>query len=191
MQGVLDTKEKIKGTAMRLFVEQGVAETSIRVIAQNAGVSQGAMYNHYASKDELVWDLFATNFSEIGQELRHRAREHDQIEDKLRAMIRCLFDLFERDWVLLAYVFFTRNQMLRKASCTDLMYPYMVFRTVISESIKRNELPEQDPDVAASLLIGALLQVTDNKSLGRIEGRLTDIADDVARRCIRLLKDDG
>ena len=34
-------KDKIEGAALRLFVERGVAETSIREIAVAAGVSQG------------------------------------------------------------------------------------------------------------------------------------------------------
>lgn len=186
-----DTKERIKESALRLFAENGIAETSIRDIAQTAGVSQGAMYNHYGGKDELVWDLFVTNFSEIGQELRHIAHDHQTLDAKLVPMIRYLFELVERDWALVSYVFFARHHMLRKASCTDIMYPYMVFRTVIAEAIKRGEIPQQDPDVAASLVIGAMLQVTDNKMLGPIKQELTDISDNVAAACLRMLKEDG
>jgi len=59
-----ETKERIERTALQLFVERGVAETSVREIAEAADVSQGAMYNHYASKDELAWSLFATNMAD-------------------------------------------------------------------------------------------------------------------------------
>ncbi len=189
MRTATNTKERIKETALRLFVEKGIAETSIRDIAQDAEVSQGAMYNHYASKDELVWELFFTNFSEIGQELRRRAHENDTLEGKIGSMVRHVFELFDRDWALVTYVFFNRHQLLRKASCTEIMYPYMVFRTVIAEAIKRGEIPEQDPDVATSLVMGAILQVTDGKSLGRIDRKLADLSDKVARACLRLLKD--
>ena len=65
-----NTKELIEQAALKLFVGQGVAETSIKDIAREAGVSQGAMYNHYASKDELAWLLFSDNFTEIGADLR-------------------------------------------------------------------------------------------------------------------------
>lgn len=184
-----DTKERIKDSALHLFAENGIAETSVRDIAQQAGVSQGAMYNHFASKDELVWDLFSTNFSEIGQGLRRIAHQHQTLDEKLVPMTRYVFELFERDWALVTYVFFARHQLLRKASCTEIMYPYMVFRTVIAEAIKRGEIPEQDPDVAASLVIGAMLQVTDTKMLGPIKQKLTDLSDNVARACLRMLKD--
>ena len=92
------TRERIERAALRLFVRGGVAETSIRDIAVEAGVSQGAMYNHYRSKDELAWHLFADNFSEIGAELRRIARGDAPLADRLRAMIGHVFELFDRDW---------------------------------------------------------------------------------------------
>ena len=68
------TKERIERAALRLFADKGFAETSIRDIAREAGISLGAMYNHYASKYELGWELFSTNYSAIGIELHHRAK---------------------------------------------------------------------------------------------------------------------
>src|SRR5262244_3918339 len=98
-----DTKARIDGAALRLFVERGVAETSIREVAMAAGVSQGAMYNHYPSKEELAWSLFSVNFSELGVELRRRAHDQRGIDAKLRAMIRYVFQRFDEDWVLVSY----------------------------------------------------------------------------------------
>lgn len=185
----VDTRERIKQSALHLFVEQGIGETSIRDIARRAGISQGAMYNHYASKDALVWDLFATNFAEIGARLRSLADEERTIEAKLKAMIGHVFSLFDQDWALVSYVFFTRNEMLRKASCNDLMYPYMVFQSVITEAVQRGSLPKQNPDLSASLVIGAMLQVADTKALGRLQGPLTSFTDSVVRSCMKMLQE--
>ena len=79
MRNGSQTRERIERTALKLFVENGVTETSIRDIAREAGVSQGAMYNHYASKEDLVWYLFSENFSDIGNELRHIASEEETL----------------------------------------------------------------------------------------------------------------
>ena len=184
-----ETKERIKDTALRLFVDKGVAETSIRDIAQTAGLSQGAMYNHYASKDELVWDLFNTSFSGIGLRLREIAEANKDLEGQLRAMVRYVFELFERDWAVVAYVFFTRHELLRKASCTEILFPYTVFRRVVDEAVKRKEIPQQDPDVSTALLVGAILQVADAKALGRLKHKLTDLTDRVVSAGLRLLRE--
>src|SRR5512137_1915905 len=100
-----DTKTAIEQAALRLFVERGIAETSIKQVARAAKVSQGAMYNHYVSKDELAWQLFARNFSEIGHALRRRAQEHPDLESQFRAMVRYVFQRLDEDWLLVTYVF--------------------------------------------------------------------------------------
>src|SRR5579859_8126150 len=89
-----DAKSKIEETAQRLFVERGVAETSIREIAIEAGVSQGAMYNHYQSKEELAWTLFSKNFSELGLEARRLVQEHKGVDARLLEIIRYIFNRF-------------------------------------------------------------------------------------------------
>lgn len=182
-----ETKERIERTALRLFVEQGVTETSIKEIARAAGISQGAMYNHYVSKEDLAWSLFAENFSDIGQELRRRAREHTTIEARLKAMVAHVFASFDRDWLRVSYVFAVRHLHLGRVT-RKLGNPYMVFRTVIAEAIKRGEIPRQDPELATSLVTGAVIQVIDTRILGRIAGPLADRSDEVASACMRLLR---
>lgn len=179
-------KDKIEGAALRLFVERGVAETSIREIAVAAGVSQGAMYNHYPSKEELAWSLFSVNFSELGIELRRRAHEQHGIDAKLRAMIRHLFERFDEDWIMVSYLFFARHQHLRRVTPT-LGNPYTVFRAVIADAIRHGDIPRQDVELATSLATGAIIQVIDTRILGRLKGRLGGLADPVATGVVRLL----
>ena len=179
-------KEVIDRAALELFVKQGVTETSIKDIARQAGVSQGAMYNHYVSKEELAWTLWSENFAEIGNELRQRARENKDLAAKLRSMIRLVFERFDQDWMLVTFVFLTRHQFLSRVT-PRMENPYISFRSVISVAMRSGQLPRQDVDLATSMVTGAIIQVIDNKILGRIGGRLATAADKVAAACIRFL----
>jgi AcrR family transcriptional regulator len=181
------TRERIERAALKLFVEQGVAETSIRDIAREAGISQGAMYNHFESKDELAWTLFAQHFSEMGQELRRRAHAHDSLPDKFHAMIAYVFERFDHDWLLVSYVFLARHLHLKRVT-RKLGNPYIAFRAVIAAAIRRGEIPRQNADLAASLVVGAIIQVIDTKILGVIKGDLASAADATAAACARLLE---
>lgn len=187
MRDGTETRERIERTALTLFVRHGVAGTSIRDIARGAGVSQGAMYNHYPSKDELAWRLFAANFSQMGTELRRAAREEATLEDKLRAMIGYVFERFDRDWVLVSYVFLARHMHLKNVT-GELGNPYLAFRSVISREIRMNTIPAQDPDLAASLVTGAIIQVIDTKILGYLKGNLARRTGDVAAACVAMLQ---
>jgi len=181
------TKERIERAALRLFVEQGVAETSIRDISDAAGVSQGAMYNHFESKEELAWTLFATHFSEMGQALRSCAQNEEGLRAKFKSMIAYVFDRFDNDWVLVSYVFLARHLHLRRVT-RELGNPYMAFRAVITQAIRHGEIPRQNPDLATSMVVGAIIQVIDTKILGRIEGGLSKSAGATAAACARILE---
>ena len=181
------TKERIERAALRLFVERGVAETSIREIAAAAGVSQGAMYNHYASKEDLAFSLFAQIWADMGNQLRHCAHEEDSLEAKFRAMIRFVFERFDKDWILVTYVFIERHRHMSRLAA-NLPNPYLVFRTVIVDAMQRGEIPRQDPDLANAMVIGAVIQVIDTKIYGRIKQRLSGLAEPVAKACAAMLQ---
>jgi AcrR family transcriptional regulator len=182
-----DTRERIERSALRLFVEQGIAETSIREIARDAGISQGAMYNHFVSKEELAWELFSENFSQIGHELRKIAGEQEGVGAKLLGMIRHVFQRFDEDWVLVRYVFFARHLHLNRVN-RRLGNPYMVFRTVIAEGVRNGEIPRQDVEISTSMVTGAVIQTIDTKIFSdRLDGPLMLRAEAVAGGCLRML----
>jgi AcrR family transcriptional regulator len=53
-----NTRAIILETALRLFRERGFEETTMRSIAEEAGVSLGNAYYYFRSKDELVQDFY-------------------------------------------------------------------------------------------------------------------------------------
>jgi AcrR family transcriptional regulator len=54
-----DTQLRIEAAALELFTTQGFHGTNIRDIAEKAGVSQGAIYTYYASKEGIFEQLVA------------------------------------------------------------------------------------------------------------------------------------
>ena len=52
------TRGEILQAAYALFLERGFHGTSMRQIAQKAGIALGGIYNHYASKDDIFQAVF-------------------------------------------------------------------------------------------------------------------------------------
>ena len=48
------TRERLLAQARRLFRERGYAATSLEQVAEAAGVTKGAIYGHFASKEDLL-----------------------------------------------------------------------------------------------------------------------------------------
>lgn len=79
------TKEKLFDKAIELFSENGYENVSIKDVAAAAGITGGSLYNHYASKEEIldeIFDYFETNYftntapvDDVEEALRHGAPE--------------------------------------------------------------------------------------------------------------------
>jgi AcrR family transcriptional regulator len=187
MRARRDTKELIERAALKLFVREGVAATSIKDIAREAGVSQGAMYNHYASKDELAWSLFSENFTLIGTDLRRIAREESDIRSKFQSITTYIFERYDHDPLLISYCFLVRHRHLTKVR-TRLGNPYLVIRTVIEGEVRRKNIKQQELDVSAALVTGAIIQMIDTHIIGSLAGPLAPRANAVADACVAMLE---
>ena len=56
-----DTRSQILLAAQNLFIEQGFHGTSMRQIAQDAGIALGGIYNHFPSKEKIFEIIFKEN----------------------------------------------------------------------------------------------------------------------------------
>ncbi|WP_286240889.1 TetR family transcriptional regulator [Neptuniibacter halophilus] len=52
------TRQLLLRTALRMFAEQGIARTSLKEIASEAGMTHGALYWHFKNRSDLVAALY-------------------------------------------------------------------------------------------------------------------------------------
>jgi AcrR family transcriptional regulator len=181
-----ETRERIVRAALKHFVEKGYKETSIKEIAEEAGVSMGATYVHFTNKEDLALKLFIEGWNDIGEGMRLCARAEQHLSGKIRAIIEYVFRRFDEDWLLVTYVFRSRHQHLTQLPATR-GNPYTIFRLVIADAARRGDIPSGDLELKTSLIVGAIVQTVDSRILSRIKGRLSDSAAVTADCCIRML----
>lgn len=70
-----ETLGKIEKAARKVFQEKGYAETRIADIANEAGISPGAIYNYYKSKKELFASLELPNLENKRPEFEKKRRD--------------------------------------------------------------------------------------------------------------------
>lgn len=61
----MQTKEKILQASIRLFNEQGVANTRLQQIADNIGISVGNLAYHFKSKESIVQSVYERLFDDF------------------------------------------------------------------------------------------------------------------------------
>lgn len=180
------TKALISQSALNLFVQKGITETTIRDIARAAGIAEGTLYRHYESKEELAWELFSHNFNAFALELEHLQQQHPSLKEKLAVMIQQFCRFFDKDPVLFSYLLLAQHAQLKKVT-PDMPNPVVVVRDVIADAMDRGEIRPGDPDVLAAMVLGVVLQVAVFKIYGRISQSLVELSDSLMEACFRVL----
>jgi AcrR family transcriptional regulator len=65
-----ELKSLILKAAMKLFVEKGVEQTTIRSIAKEVEYSVGTVYVYYKDKKDILHDLHTQGFMQLGAEMK-------------------------------------------------------------------------------------------------------------------------
>lgn len=61
--------ERIREAAVACIGRHGIGNTSVAMIAAEAGVSVGYLYRHYTGKDELINDILSISLDNIGDKV--------------------------------------------------------------------------------------------------------------------------
>lgn len=60
-----ETAARVRDAAVSLFARHGYAAVSMREIAGEVGVGAGALYNHFATKQDLLFDLMVDHMEGV------------------------------------------------------------------------------------------------------------------------------
>lgn len=91
-----ESRERILASALRLFARHGYAATSVRMIAAEAGISQGLLYNYYDGKEALLRAIFDRSMVEVRRSFE-RAEGGATPEERIERLIRAAFESVRED----------------------------------------------------------------------------------------------
>lgn len=96
-------RERLLESALDLFAERGYAGTSVKAIAERAGVSQGLLYVHFENKQALLTDLFERGMGDVQFTLE--VEDGTTGVERLSGLLHKVFDLMQsnRDFWRLFY----------------------------------------------------------------------------------------
>jgi AcrR family transcriptional regulator len=86
------TRERILAVAAEWFADHGYAAASIRDIARDVGVTVGAIYVHFPSKDRLLVAVYEAGVRRIGEAVDAAVREPAGAWERLEAAAHAHLD---------------------------------------------------------------------------------------------------
>ncbi len=160
------TPERLLDAAEKLMRTIGLANTTTKALAREAGCSEAALYKHYANKEELFVRVLMERTPNAGPLMAELAGDHDErsVEEALTAIARHA-SLFYADAMPMAASLFAEPALLtrHREGVQEIGTGPHVVRDALTGRLRR-ELergrlrPDADPQAAAELLLGACFQ---------------------------------
>ncbi|MBA4380424.1 MAG: hypothetical protein C0393_07090 [Anaerolinea sp.] len=150
-----ETYEKIFRTARRLFVQQGYTATSMRQVAEEAGIGKATIYHHFSDKQAIVVALLEKNIARMDEALQLVRAESDprrRIQVAASASVNFLFESADIMQIVRREVSGGRDQM--QAGFLNFFQEYMaLLADAIQRGTEQGIFRPVDPTDAAKVLM--------------------------------------
>ncbi len=162
-----DTRARLLEAAETLFARSGYDGTGVAEICEAAGVSKGAFYHHFATKQDVFLALLNGWLAALEREMISLRDQAASVPEALRAMSAVVSGvLSDADGRLPIYLEYLIQARRDPAVWQATIEPYRRFRAFFAEMIERGVAegslrpvyPAPAARVLVSLGIGLLLQ---------------------------------
>lgn len=166
-QRSIQTRDTILSASIKLFSQQGFERTSVEQICQEAGVSKGAFFHHFPTKQAVFMDILNTWLAGLDTQMKQTIETSRDVPQGLVEMATLTKDVFTAANGQLAMFLEFWDQ-----SCHDpevwkaTVAPYRryteLFAGFLKKGMEEGSIRTVDAEVAArtivALAVGLLLQ---------------------------------
>lgn len=162
-----ETHNKILEAAARLFSKTGYDATSVAEICQAAGVSKGAFYHHFPTKQAVFMEILNSYLNGIESGFNLMRKEIHDVPQAILQMAEMVGSIFQTaDFHLPIFLEFwtqaNHDPQIWEASIAPYHRYQSYFAEMIQEGIDEGSLQSVDVQLAArvlvSLAVGMLMQ---------------------------------
>jgi len=153
----------ILGSAERLFVEKGYAETSINDIAEDADFSRTSVYQYFASKEEIFLRILDSYGDLLTERVTRATADSSPVPEKIRAFLEEIRLIIREKPNFFSLYFIQRHQVeprlsaeLRVGLNAKRRKLEDVFRDVYRQGIERGEVRDISVKDASNLFFAQI-----------------------------------
>jgi AcrR family transcriptional regulator len=184
---IVDKEQKRRDIALAcrdLLLEEGIENLTVSQIAKRAGVGKGTIYEYFANKEDIVFEIITSFIDEYRKQLEALVDAPMHTHEKLFAFCYALYDSPEGLKHLDIYKEFIAISLTRKdpamlafSEQTRSMFR-SILEKILEQGVRKGEIEERCVHAAESLIVFS--------SGLMIESRLHDV--DVRRELERFLE---
>jgi len=158
------TKKNIIKAGQVCFAQHGYDATGVAEICKEAGVSKGAFYHHFPSKQDLYLEILGAWLGELDRMIPEFVDSVETIPEAFRRMsdlVPVVFALGEGQLPVM-FDFWTksaRDPELFERTVEPLKHFEHLFTSYIHRGIDEGSLRDVEPEVAARVLISMVIGI--------------------------------
>jgi AcrR family transcriptional regulator len=173
------TREALVWSAVERFAREGLARTTLREVAEGAGLTQGTLYHHFSAKSELYMTAYVFAVEELYRHFREAITGVPSLRARMSALLDCMLRLQDDSPHLLAFIL---RAWVEHESESDELPPLPIpaavtefLRLLAGDAVDRGEVAVEDVDdlvaVFRSVAWGVgVLSLTSQQPRAAVEG---------------------
>lgn len=171
-------RETVLAAALHLFAVRGYFNTSVPDIARAAQVSVGSIYHHFRDKEDVARALYLGLMEGLQDELAAIGARHASAHDRCRAVMAMLFELTEQNREAMEFMIHAKHrEFLPDEPPVCSSRPFVTMRSFVAAGMRRGEVRQIDPMVAASSLFGGAIRLITARLDGALDTPLPSLLD--------------
>jgi len=151
-------RNEIIAATISLVAKKGVSGSSVRLIAEEAGVTEGALYRHFASKEDLCHQAYCQIVAEMAAEKERILQSSVAFALKIREWVRVTYEYFDRFPDAFTFVILTHHDFPDSLSEITTRQG-QVLTQMIRAAVAAEELAPVIPEHAVSHFTGVMLNI--------------------------------
>ncbi len=163
----LDTevrRHQIIREARKIVTSQGMASFTIQELANEVGVSEGAIYRHFKSKEEILLVLVQDVERSLLEAISASARPHKGVLSQLKHLLQRHFSASERrlgiSFVVIAEAMRFADPQVKEAT-RQMVKRYLDFiHSILKSGVDTGEIDKSLDPKAAALMFYGMIQAT-------------------------------
>ena len=176
----------IVAAATSLFASKGVDATSMREVADAAGVREAAIYRHFRGKEEMAQEIFASWYGWYSQQVQEIVERGDSLREKLHALVHVEFEAARTH--PLEFLYFCENEArFLRGLRRDIPRVRQELIKMLRKEQASGEVRRGDAALLADMLSGALCAVAIS-AIMRKDSRILESEELAAESCWQMIK---
>lgn len=157
-----ETRARIREAAKERFALEGYDATGVAEICHAAGVSKGAFYHHFPSKQEVFLELLEDWLEDMDKQLALLGKATGRVPDKLLSMSRLVRVIIQAaESGLPIFLEFWSRALRDPAVMENMIEPFHRYRDfftgILEEGIEEGTVASKDASVGAQVIISFAL----------------------------------